>query len=186
MISPFQERDSVMTKGIRSGACGLPGAVPDEQELTGGSGVFLRKAVQEQMGHGSTPMVVNAEPKRLLIVDDEPAILCTLSHALRSDGVEVMTASRMEPAEEALSRYVFDVVIVDIRMSGILGIAGLELLSFIKRYWSKTEVIVMTAVGSEEIKKEAYEWGARHYYDKQVDIHELARVVRDLGLPVNG
>ena len=96
-----------------------------------------------------------------------------------------MTASRMEPAEEALSRYAFDVVIVDIRMSGFLGIEGLELLSYIKRYWPKMEVIVMTAFGSKEIKK-AYERGARHYCDKQVDIRELARVVRDLGLPVNG
>ena len=140
----------------------------------------------EQVGHGSTSMAVNVEPKRLLIVDDEPTILFTLSYALRSDGVEVMTASRLEPAEEALSRYAFDVVIVDIRMSGILGIEGLELLSYIKRYWPKTEVIVMTAFGSEEIKKEAYERGARHYYDKPVDIRELARVVRELGLPVNG
>jgi DNA-binding NtrC family response regulator len=66
-------------------------------------------------------MTVKAEPKRLLIVDDEPAILLTLSYALRSEGIDVITASRLEPAEEALSRYTFDVVIVDIRMSGILG-----------------------------------------------------------------
>ncbi len=131
-------------------------------------------------------MTVKVEPKRLLIVDDEPTILLTLSYALRSEGVEVMTASRLEPAEEALSRYAFDVVIVDIRMSGILGIEGLELLSYIKRYWPKTEVIVMTAFGSEEIKKEAYERGARYYYDKPVDIRELTRAVRELGLPVNG
>jgi DNA-binding NtrC family response regulator len=131
-------------------------------------------------------MDVKVEPKRLLIVDDEPTILLTLYYALRSDGVEVMTASRLEPAEEALSRYAFDVVIVDIRMSGILGIEGLELLSYIKRYWPETEVIVMTAFGSEEIKKEAYKRGARHYYHKPVDIHELAQVIRELGVPVNG
>ena len=90
---------------------------------------------------------VKSEPKRILIVDDEPTILLTLSYTLRSNGVEIITTSRLEPAEEALARYAFDLVIVDIRMSGILGIEGLELLSYIKRFWPKTEVIVMTSHG---------------------------------------
>ncbi len=129
---------------------------------------------------------VKTEPKRILIVDDEPTILLTLSYALRSAGVEIITTSRLEPAEEALARYAFDLVIVDIRMSGILGIEGLELLSYIKRYWPKTEVIVMTAHGSAEIKEEAYGRGARYYYEKPVDILELAKRVRSMGIPVKG
>jgi DNA-binding NtrC family response regulator len=129
---------------------------------------------------------VNTQSKRILIVDDEPTILLTLSYALRSNGVEVITASRLEPAEEALSRYAFDLVIADIRMSGILGIEGLELLSYIKRFWPKTEVIVMTAHGSNEIKQEAYDRGARHYYEKPVDIIELSERVRSMGIPVKG
>ena len=129
---------------------------------------------------------VSAEPKRILIVDDEPTILLTLSYALRSSGVEVITASRLEPAEEALARYAFDLVIVDIRMSGILGIEGLELLSYIKRFWPRTDVIVMTAHGSADIKQEAYGRGARSYYEKPVDILELAERVRSMGIPVKG
>jgi DNA-binding NtrC family response regulator len=129
-------------------------------------------------------MAVKTEPKRILIVDDEPTILLTLSYTLRTDGVEVITASRLEPAEEALCRYAFDVVIVDIRMSGILGIEGLELLSYIKRNWPQTEVVVMTAHGTSEMKQEAYERGARFYYDKPVDIRELAALMRRLGVPV--
>jgi len=82
-------------------------------------------------------MAVKTETKRILIVDDEPTILLTLSYTLRSKDVEVITASRLEPAEEALNRYTFDLVIVDIRMSGVLGIEGLELLSYIKRRWPR-------------------------------------------------
>lgn len=129
---------------------------------------------------------VKTEPKRILIVDDEPTILLTLSYTLRSNGVEIITTSRLEPAEEALARYAFDLVIVDIRMSGILGIEGLELLSYIKRFWPKTEVIVMTAHGSDEIKQEAYGRGASYYYEKPVDIMELAERVRSMGIPVKG
>jgi DNA-binding NtrC family response regulator len=110
--------------------------------------------------------------------------LLTLSYALRSNEVEVITASRLERAEEALARCAFHLVIVDIRMSGILGIEGLELLSYIKRHWPKTAVIVMTAHGSDEIKQEAYNRGACWYYDKPVDIRELAERVRGMGIPV--
>ena len=131
-------------------------------------------------------MLRNAEPRRILIVDDEPTILLTLSYALRSKGVEVVTASRLETAEEALERYPFDLVIADIRMSGILGVEGLELLIYIKRYWPETKVIIMTAYGSDEIRQDAYERGANYYYDKPVDITELARRVHDLGIPVSG
>lgn len=122
--------------------------------------------------------------KRILIVDDEPTILLTLSYALRSKNVEVITASRLEPAEEALKRYKFDLVIADIRMSGMLGVEGLELLTYIKRYWPGTRVIIMTAHGSEEIQQDAYERGATCYYQKPVDIRELMRKIEELGIPL--
>jgi len=130
------------------------------------------------------PMTTKTETKRILIVDDEPTILLTLSYTLRSKDVEVITASRLEPAEEALERYTFDLVIVDIRMSGILGIEGLELLSYIKRKWPQTEVIIMTAYGSEEVKEEAYQRGAGFYYTKPIDIDALLQRVGEMGIPV--
>lgn len=129
-------------------------------------------------------MSVKTDTKRILIVDDEPTILLTLSYALRSSDVEVITASKLETAEEALERYSFDLVIVDIRMSGVLGVEGLELLSYIKRFRPHIEVIIMTAHGSDEIQKDAYERGASYYYNKPIDIGELMQRVRTMGIPV--
>jgi DNA-binding NtrC family response regulator len=120
--------------------------------------------------------------KRILIVDDEPTILLTLSYALQTKNLEVVTASRLEQAEEALKRHVFDLVIADIRMSGMLGVEGLELLTYIKRHWPETQVIIMTAHGSEEIQRDAYERGATHYYQKPVDIRELMHKIEELGI----
>jgi DNA-binding NtrC family response regulator len=125
-----------------------------------------------------------AAPKRILIVDDEPTILLTLSYALQSKDVEVVTASRLEPAEEALKRHPFDLVIADIRMSGMLGVEGLELLSYIKRYWPQTKVIIMTAHGTEDVQQDAYDRGATHYYHKPVDIRVLMRKIEELGIPL--
>jgi DNA-binding NtrC family response regulator len=127
-----------------------------------------------------------SEVKRILIVDDEPTILLSLSYCLKTEGVEVITSSKIEAAEEALSRYFFDLVVADIRMSGMYGIEGLELLSYIKKISPKTDVIIMTAYGSDEIKKEASDRGAFYYYDKPVNIEHLLGKVRDLGIPVAG
>jgi DNA-binding NtrC family response regulator len=122
--------------------------------------------------------------KRILIVDDEPTILLSLSYCLKTNKVEVITSSKIEAAEEALARYPFDLVIADIRMSGMYGIEGLELLRYVKEQNPATAVIIMTAYGSEEIKDEAFRRGAYYYYEKPVDIEHLLNMVGRLGIPV--
>ncbi len=123
--------------------------------------------------------------KKILIVDDEPTILMTLSHLLSNKETTVITSSRIEEAEEALSRYVFDLVIADIRLSGMYGIEGLELLSFVKKMQPKTEVIIMTAYGTDEIREDAYSRGAFYYYEKPIDLSHLVVKVQELGIPVS-
>ena len=123
--------------------------------------------------------------KKILIVDDEPTILMTLSHLLNNRDTTVITSSRMEEAEEALSRYAFDLVIADIRLSGMYGIEGLELLSFIKKMHAETEVIIMTAYGSDDIREDAYRRGAYYYYEKPIDLSHLVNKIQELGIPVS-
>jgi DNA-binding NtrC family response regulator len=125
----------------------------------------------------------SAMMKKILIVDDEPSILLSLSYALKAEGVEVIACSEIEQAEEALENTRFDLVIADIRMSGVSGIEGLELLSYIKGRYS-TEVIIMTGYGSDEIEAEAYRRGALHYFCKPIDIDDLLSQVDGLGIPV--
>ncbi|MBI5641597.1 MAG: response regulator [Nitrospirae bacterium] len=120
--------------------------------------------------------------KKILVVDDEPTILMTLSHLLSNKDTAVITSSRIEEAEEALSRYHFHLVIADIRLSGMYGIEGLELLSYIKKLSSDTEVIIMTAYGTDEIREDAYRRGAFHYYEKPIDIAHLISKVQALGI----
>ncbi|WP_243371843.1 response regulator [Geotalea sp. SG265] len=127
---------------------------------------------------------MNSKPmKKILIVDDEQSILKSLSYALKAEGVQVLTCDEIEQAEEALETARFDLVITDIRMSGVTGIEGLELLTYIRdRY--HTEVIVMTGFGTEEIEAEAFRRGALHYFRKPVDMCELLRKVAEIGIPV--
>ena len=122
--------------------------------------------------------------KKILLVDDEPTILLTLSHLLSTKDTVVITCSSMEEAEEALSKYAFDLMIADIRLSGMYGIEGLELLSYVRRISPSTEVIIMTAYGSDEMREDAYRRGAFHYYEKPIDLAHLVSRVRALGILV--
>ncbi len=124
-----------------------------------------------------------APVKKIIIVDDEPSILLSLSYALKTDGVEVITCNAIEEAEDALENTHFDLVIADIRMSGVNGIEGLELLSYIKKRHA-TEVIIMTGYGNDTIEAEAGRRGALHYYKKPVDIKDLLTRVATIGIPV--
>lgn len=120
--------------------------------------------------------------KRILIVDDEPTILMMLSRLLKNKDNTVVTCSTIEEAGEALSQHTFDLVIADIRMSGMDSREGLELLSYIKNLGHETEVIIMTAFGSDEMREEAYRRGAFYYYEKPIDITHLVSKVRNLGI----
>jgi DNA-binding NtrC family response regulator len=121
--------------------------------------------------------------KKILIVDDEQSILLSLKHLLAIPGVEVIACNEIEHAEAALADSHFDLVIADIRMSGVDGIEGLELLSYVKQNFD-TEVIIMTGFGSPEIEAEAYRRGAYHYFKKPIELKDLMQRVSSLGIPV--
>lgn len=121
--------------------------------------------------------------KKILLVDDEQSILLSLSYVLKCEGVEVLACNEIEQAEEALASSHFDLVIADIRMSGLNSIEGLELLSYIKERFT-TEVMIMTGFGTPEIEAEAYRRGASHYFTKPIEIPTLLQAVAKLGIPV--
>jgi len=121
--------------------------------------------------------------RKILVIDDEKSILLTLSQLLRTEGVEVVVCAEVEEAEAAMSSGSFDLVLTDIRMSGIAGIEGLELLTYIKDHYA-TQVIIMTGYGTSEIEEDAYRRGAFHFFRKPIDTIELLTKVAELGIPV--
>ena len=118
--------------------------------------------------------------RRILLVDDEPTILLGLTHVLRRAGAHVTPCLGRDEAEEAIRTGVFDLALLDVRLSGSEAQAGLDLLTLLKERSPRTHVIVMTAYGSEEIRREAMARGAAHYCDKPLNLEYLLGLVRDL------
>ena len=118
---------------------------------------------------------------RILLVDDEPTILLGLSHLLRRAGAEVISCVSREEAEEAIQKQSFDLALLDVRLSGTETTAGLDLLTVLKKRSPRTYVIIMTAFGTEDIRREAIARGASHYCDKPLNLDHLLGLLR--GIP---
>jgi DNA-binding NtrC family response regulator len=115
--------------------------------------------------------------KRLMIVDDEETLTFSLYQTFRivSPDYEVDTAASGEEASEMLRRADYDLVITDISMPGM---SGIELLVHIKSEYPATQVIIMTAYGSDEKKEEAIQNGAQYYIEKPFEIKEIKELVQ--------
>jgi DNA-binding NtrC family response regulator len=116
---------------------------------------------------------------KILIVDDQSTILASLSYMLRKIATVIPTESLKE-AQSALSNNRFDLVISDLRLTGTDGKEGLELLRHVRTISPETKVILMTGYGNEAIRKEAYDLGAMHFYEKPLDISHLLSQVQSL------
>jgi len=125
-------------------------------------------------------VAIDGETGSILVIDHEPAVTLMLSDAFGRDKVTVAAVSRLDTAEYALRRRRFDLVIAEVHLRGILGTEGLELLSYIKRNWPRTKVLIMTAYGTPEKRQEALERGADYYYEKPFDVIEMRKIMQKI------
>jgi EAL domain-containing protein (putative c-di-GMP-specific phosphodiesterase class I)/ActR/RegA family two-component response regulator len=119
-------------------------------------------------------MSSTASPPRVLLVDDEPGLARGLAKLLEIAGNVVVTASEGKEAIGLLEGSPFDVVVSDIRMPGMDGLA---LLRAIRGRDLDLPVIFLTGSPTLESAVEAMEHGAFRYLTKPVDGKELAEVV---------
>jgi two-component system response regulator AtoC len=105
---------------------------------------------------------------KVLLVDDEEAILFALSEVLDGSDVEVVQA---RSGDEALGKLEdVDVVVTDYSMPGK---TGLELLEHVRGLDDALPIIMLTAHGSERIAVEALKRGAYDYISKPFDNDEV-------------
>jgi len=112
---------------------------------------------------------------RVLIIDDEIAILDTLRILLRREGFEVVTASGGQRGIEMLDEVRPDVVVTDVRMPGV---GGLEVMNAARSLDPGLPVILMTAQASLQTAVRAVNEGAFYYIQKPFSNDELLAICR--------
>ena len=111
---------------------------------------------------------------RILVVDDEINIRGALVTMLEKKGYEMRGVGTAEEALEQLNASAVELVITDLKMPGI---GGMALLQRLREQWPQTEVVVMTAYGSIDTAVEAMRGGAYDYLTKPIDRERFPVVV---------
>jgi DNA-binding NtrC family response regulator len=116
------------------------------------------------------------EKLKLMVVDDEERFLSTTEKLLKKKGVDVVTASSGAEALEKLRAHSVHVVILDVKMPGMDGVATLR---EIKRQFPMVEVIMLTGHATVESAVEGLKTGAVDYLMKPADLDQILEKAND-------
>jgi DNA-binding NtrC family response regulator len=117
-----------------------------------------------------------AEEIKVLLVDDEPDFVTTLTNRLTLRKLSVTSVHSGADALKALHEHPVDVVVLDVKMPGMDGIAAIR---EIKKAHPLVEVIMLTGHASLEASIEGMELGAFDYLLKPAAIDELVYKIQD-------
>ena len=122
----------------------------------------------------STPPPPPPAPIRVLIVDDEPAMRRTLARTLQTYGFKVESQEDGEAALGLMASLRFDVLLADVNMPGMDGLA---LLERVKQEHPDVEVVMLTGQADITTAVASLRLGAYHFLTKSADSEEVRRVI---------
>jgi DNA-binding NtrC family response regulator len=112
---------------------------------------------------------------QVLILDDEPIVWKRLKPAMEKAGYEVEAFSQSSHAMRRVQEKEFDIVVTDLKMEGIDGMA---FMTEVKKRSPRTEVIVITGFATMETAKESFQKGVFDFLAKPFKRGELLEIVK--------
>ena len=112
----------------------------------------------------------------VLIVDDEPGVRTALSGVLRDEGYDVDSVDSGEQCLDRIVRDAFDVVVLDVWLPGIDGLATLGRLRQMK---IDSQVVMISGHGNIESAVKAIKMGAFDFVEKPLSLEKTVLVVRN-------
>jgi two-component system alkaline phosphatase synthesis response regulator PhoP len=113
---------------------------------------------------------MNASARHILLVEDEPGLVLTLTDRLRREGFEVTAASDGYAAGRIGLQGHFDLILLDIMLPGQ---SGFEVCTELRRRDARTPILMLTACGAVEDRVRGLRLGADDYLQKPFEMSEL-------------
>jgi len=107
---------------------------------------------------------------RVLLIEDEPGLVRTLSDRLKSEGYDVQSASDGPSGFDRATREAWDVILLDVMLPGA---SGFDVCRDLRQKGIATPVIMLTARGQVVDKVLGLKLGADDYLTKPFDMLEL-------------
>lgn len=108
--------------------------------------------------------------KTIMIADDDSAILALLSYTFESDGFKVSLVEDGVQALALASKQTFDIILLDMMMPGLSGLAVTESL---RQHANYTPIIILTAREDDDLKIAGINSGVDDYLDKTTPQREI-------------
>jgi len=112
----------------------------------------------------------------ILIVDDEPGVRSALGGVLRDEGYDVDAVDSGEACLERLGRQTYDVVVLDIWLPGMDGLATLARM---RERQIDVQVVIISGHGNIESAVRAIKMGAFDFVEKPLSLEKTVLVVRN-------
>lgn len=118
-------------------------------------------------------------PKRVLIVDDEPNVALILSDSLKKLGSDYVfeIAYNGEEALTKIQHAFYTLLITDYNMPGM---TGLDLTQAVRRFSPTTQVILMTGYGNDNLCQAVGDMKFDGYIDKPFTVHQIRDIVKQV------
>jgi phosphoserine phosphatase RsbU/P len=114
---------------------------------------------------------------RILLVEDDPAILRGLGDNLRAEAYDVLTASDGETAYRLMREQHVDLVVLDMMLPQM---TGLDVCRLVRSEGVTTPILMLTAHGEEDERVDGLDAGANDYVTKPFLLNELLARIRGL------
>jgi CheY-like chemotaxis protein/anti-sigma regulatory factor (Ser/Thr protein kinase) len=115
------------------------------------------------------------QPKRVLIIDDDPAVVGLLRSALERKQIDSATSTTGAAGLAALASSPFEIILLDL---GLPDIHGLELIHKLRELAPASRIVIITADATSETLLRAIREQAFEYIRKPFDIHEVVDIVQ--------
>lgn len=117
---------------------------------------------------------------RILLVDDDPAILFAYAKLLEREGLCVDSCECLLEAIKHIRSHSYLAVVTDMRLAGTENTDGLDVLRALQNERPDTRFILVTGSGNKEIEHIVLQMGATHYFQKPLEPSLLLTAIKAL------